>query len=659
MEAPFITHLVMLLAASVAAVSLLRRLRLPSILAYLAVGLAVGPHALALVPDTQATRVAAEFGVVFLLFTLGLEFSITRMIAMRRAVFGLGGLQVLVTTLIGAGIAYMIGLEPGPSLVLGGAIAMSSTAIVGRQLSEQLELQAHHGHLAMGTLLFQDLAVVPFLILIPTLGVPGDVALWPLFGEVVLKAAGALAIVFIAGYWLLRPLLHQITALRSAELFTLTVLMLVISASWATHALGLSLALGAFLAGMMISETEFRHQVEADIRPFRDVLLGLFFITVGMLLDLGGILPYLHWIVLGALSLMAMKLLLITALARLLDDQWHASLRTGLVLAQGGEFGIALLTLALSSGVLPQDWGQATLATVVLSMLFSPLVIRVNGPLAKRVFADPEELEKEAMAKEMAVGSLPSTGHVIICGYGRVGQNVARFLEQEGFDFVALDMDPFRVRTAHAAGDPVHYGDATHQSVLEAAGLAQARCVVISVRELPNALRILEHVRDVNKEIPVLVRTQDDTDLDRLKEAGATEVVPEHLEASLMISSHLLSLLGVPVGRIVRRIQDARTHRYAILRNLFRAEDARPIGGEHAFREQLQNVALHPQAWAVGRSVAEVELEEMSVSLSALRRHGIVGREPQPDTIFEPGDVLVLYGTPEALSHAEKRLLKG
>lgn len=660
MEHPGLVQVLILLAASVVAVTLLRRLHLPPVLGYLAVGLGVGPHALDLIPQTADTRLLAEFGVVFLLFTLGLEFSASRLMAMRHLVFMLGGVQVAFSVVIVGGGLWLLGiLEPGPAVVLGGAIAMSSTAIVARQLSEQLEIHQSHGHRAIGILLFQDLAIVPFLILIPALAGSADQSLWTTLGWALVKAAVALTVVLLGGRYALRHVLYQAAHARSSELFTLTVLLVVLASATATHMLGLSLVLGAFLAGMMLAETEFRHQVAADIRPFRDVLLGLFFVTVGMLLDLDVLARAWPIVLLGVMALIIGKGVLITLLARAADADWHSAVRTGVTLAQGGEFGAALLTLALPAAVLPTEAGQQALAILILSMVISPLLIRANGRIARGIFPDPEDQEKADMAEEMRVGSLPSVEHVIIIGYGRIGQNLARFLEREGFEFIALDLDPYRVRAAREAGDPVHYGDATHMDVLNAAGLGHAKAMVIAFHDVPATLKILRNVRAVNLDIPILVRTLDDTDLDRLQAAGATEVVPELLESSLMLVSHLLALLHVPMSRIVRTVRDVRSHRYSLLRTLFRAEDARPLDPSHAFREQLNNITVVPEAWAVGRRIEELGLPDHHLVVTALRRHGIVGRQPADDTLLQEGDVLVLYGTPEDLEQGEARILHG
>ena len=651
-------QILILLGITVLAVMLLMRLRLPPILGYLVTGLVVGPYGLGWFDNTEETRQLAEFGVVFLLFTLGLEFSLPRLLVMKKEVLVLGSAQVAVTTLVAVGLSNLLDVAPEIAIIVGGAFAMSSTAIVAKQLKEQLELHQPHGRLSIGILLFQDIAVVPFIILIASMGGDGGQSLWHDLGMAVVKGFVALAIVLAIGRWLLRPLFHEVAKTRSAEIFTLAVLLFTLASAWATHEFGLSLALGAFLAGMMLGETEFRHQVEADIRPFRDMLLGLFFVTIGMLVDPAALEPVIGYVLLGGFSLMLFKLVSITLLGRLVSSNWNASLRAGIVLAHSGEFSFALLTLAIGQDLIGNTLAQIALGSIMLSLVFSPLLIRHSGRLARLVQSDQEDVEKDMLEHAVARHELSTKEHVIICGYGRVGQNIARFLEKEGFDYIALDLDPYRVRSARAAGDPVYYGDATHLDVLHAAGLDTAKILVQSYYGVEISMKILEQVRGKYPDLPILIRTRDDTHLDKLQAAGATEVVPETLEASLMISAHVMSFLGVPMRRILKDIQDVREHRYELLRSVFRGQDARRIDETHALREQLGTVQVNENSDAIGRQLKTLNLERFGVVVTAIRRDGILGRQPDPDTELRSGDVLVLFGTPEDLERAEKEILK-
>ncbi len=647
-----------LLAVTVAAVWVMRRARLPAVLGYLLAGVFVGPHLLGWVPNDAGTRALGEFGIVFLLFMLGLEFSLGRLIAMRREVFLLGGIQVVVSLALAAVIlAWATGARPAVAVLLGGAVAMSSTALVAKQLGEQLELRQMHGRLAIGVLLFQDLAVIPLLILIPALAQQHRAAsAWPTLGAVFLKGVVVVVIMIIAARAIVRPLLHEISRRRSSELFLLVSLLITLASAWATRATGLSLALGAFVAGAMLAETEYRHQIEADIRPFRDILLGLFFVTVGMYADPRMYLAHADAILAGTAALIVFKILIVIGASRLLRVPPVAGLRTGLVLGQGGEFGLALLTLGLAHGYLSGTTAQVALNILVLSMLVSPLLVRYNAAIARRL-APHAHLEPQVDTSALAVQESDAAGHVILAGYGRVGQNLARFLDEEAAPYVALDLDPKRVREAHAGGDPAYYGDARRAEVLEAAGIMRARALVVTYFDVETALEIIAAVRSLRQDLPILVRTRDDARLEELRDAGADEVIPETLEASLMIASHLLATLGVPMRRILRRVADVRTQRYSLMRNVYRRGSAEPLDETHAFREQLDAVTLTHGARAVGLSLEQVGLEEIGVAVTALRRAGIVGRDPGPETLLRAGDTLVLYGTPEDLQNAQHKLL--
>lgn len=658
MDALALDHILVLLSVTVVGVALFRRINLPPILAYIFVGMLVGPHGLGWVPDSEQTRFLAEFGVVFLLFTIGMEFSLPYLMAMKKEMLGLGGTQVLITTVVTAVVAIFFGMPIEAAVVLGGIMAMSSTAIVTKLLAERVELTSRHGRSSVGILLFQDVAVVPFLIIIPLLGSGGDNSI---FGELVwalLKGVFVVAVMLSIGHWLLRPVFQKIASFHSAELFTLTALLFALAAAWSTHHFGLSLAFGAFLAGMMLGETEFKHQVEADMRPFRDVLLGFFFVTVGMLLDVVALFSILHWVLLLALVIIAFKLWSITWLSVLFGAQKGVALRTGIVMAHGGEFGLALLALALSANLYTMIESQIILASIVLTMVIAPFMINNNGQLTKKVFRTSYSQNRNEMLEEVESVSRDLSDHVIICGYGRIGQNIGRLLENEGLHFSALDLDPVIVSEARAAGDLVNYGDSTRADILEAAGLMRAKVLVISYDNIHSSLKIVEQVRMLRSDIPILVRTADDANLEKLQKAGATEVIPETLEASLMMASHVLVLMQVPVTRILRHVQGVRKDRYRMLRGFFHGQEVESIE-QAEFRERMHSVTLPNGAFAVGRKLGDLNFEDINVVVSAIRRGGIRGPHPQPEMTLASGDTLVLYAVPEDLARAEERLLKG
>jgi CPA2 family monovalent cation:H+ antiporter-2 len=649
--------IIVLLAASVFVVALARRLGLPGILGYVTVGLLLGPHAFGVVPESGTTHLLAELGVVFLLFTLGLEFSWPRMVALRREVFGLGSLQVFGTTALVALISRLFGVPWAQSIVLGGVVAMSSTVLIVQQLAERAELNRTHGRLAFSVVLFQDIAVVPFLALAGALA-PGSAA-FSAAGVVSLVLAGtaSVLVVLAAGRWLLRPLLYEIANSHLRELFTLAVLLVALAAAWASQLAGLSMALGAFLAGMMLAETEYNHQVESVIRPFRDILLGLFFISVGMLLDFNALWREL-WLILALLvAMIGVKALVASLATRVFVDSAFKSVRTGLTLAVGGEFGIALLTLLLQNRAIDPAIAQPMLVAVVLAMVLAPVMLANNKRVARWILGERGPPKTAIEREDAATLAVAKREHVILCGFGRVGQNVARVLESHAFEYIAIDLDPVRVRTARQIGQPVVYGDSADEQVLEEMGLANASAVVISFSDTRTSLAILRSLRRLRAEVPVLVRTPDDTRVRELKEAGATEVVPEAFEASLMLASHVLVSLKVPPARVMRSVQELRGNRYEMLRNVIARGDG--SSNDAAFEEEIRTVVVPPGSWCIGKAVEEIRRAGAEVAITGIRRQGILGRDPSGDTEFLEGDVVVLYGTPEKLEHAEAVLLAG
>ncbi|HJS91743.1 MAG TPA: cation:proton antiporter [Steroidobacteraceae bacterium] len=654
-----LSQVLILLAAAVLLVTAARRLGLPTAIAYLLVGLGLGPHALAVVASTATTRVLAELGVVFLLFTLGLEFALPRLIAMRREVFGLGSAQVAATAAVFALLARLGGIAWPPAIVVGGALAMSSTAILLHQLTERAELNRTHGRLAFAMLLFQDLAFVPFLALASALAAgPGRFELRATL-EVVAGGVLAVAAVLAAGRWLLRPLFREMAHSRLRELFTLAVLLVVLAAAWVSSLARLSPGLGAFLAGMMLAETEYRHQIESVIRPFRDILLGLFFISVGMLLDVHLLAGELGAVIYWLAAIFILKTAVAALVSRPFTGSRFKALRTGIVISIGGEFGVALGTIALATGLIPGSFGEPLLVAIVLSMILSPLILNNNKRIARLLLRESGPPRTAFERESAATGEIGRRDHVILCGFGRVGQNVARVLESQGFEYIALDLDPARIAAARQAGDPVIFGDSADEAILAKAGLETATVVVISFSDPATSVGILRSIRRLRPDVPVLVRTQDDARIKELQEAGATDVVPETFEASLMLVSHVLILLHVPVSRVVRTMGEIRSHRYSVLRNIIRRGDARPLDESHEYREEIKSVVVPPGAWAVGRTLRDVRSRGVGVTFTGIRRQGILGREPAGDTVLRDGDVVVLYGQPEELERAESVLLAG
>jgi CPA2 family monovalent cation:H+ antiporter-2 len=649
--------IIILLAVAVGVVVLCRILHLPVMLGYLLVGITIGPHALGWIPDTPETHHLAEFGVVFLMFSIGLEFSLARLRAMQRLVFGLGTAQVAATMLLVMLSSLSFGLDWRAGLALGGILAMSSTAIVSKMLVERAELNVPHGQKIMGVLLFQDLAVVPLIIVIPAFAAhDGNLTVTVMLA--MLKAAVLLAALLMFGQRLLRPWFHLVAGQKSPELFMLNVLLFTLGMAWLTELSGLSLALGAFVAGMLISETEYRYQVEEDIKPFRDMLLGLFFVTIGMMLDMNAVIAGWGWVLLLLLILIPFKAAVVALLVRGFAGEWGTALRTGLGLAQAGEFGFVLLTLAGNVQLLPHEVMQNVLAAMLISMLIAPFLIHHAEAIVRRV--SPEEWMNRAMQMhQIAVSSMASSQHIIICGYGRSGQALARYLTEEKIGFIALDLDSHRVREAAAAGEKVVYGDAGKREVLQAAGLMRAKALAITYDDKHSALKILHHVQAARPDLPVVVRTADDTHIGVLKQAGAAEVVAEVTEGSVMLASQALLLSGVPLSRVIRHIQVARAKRYSMFSGYFRSvpQAEEPVDEDaESLQPRFYNVLLNENDAAVGKRLDEIKLEELSVEVNAVRRHNVEGSQPSGDMVLRAGDVLMLLGQPVTLEAAEKRL---
>jgi monovalent cation:H+ antiporter-2, CPA2 family len=649
-------HLLLLLTSSVFAVGLFRILGMPAILAYFMIGIVLGPHALGLIQDEETGRQVAEFGIVFLMFSIGLEFSLPKLYAMRKTLFGLGGGQVILTLVVSLVLGKMAGLSLTTAFIIGAALTMSSTAIVSKILMERVDLNSRHGRLSIGVLLFQDLAVIPILVLIQTLGAHSNNWL-DVLGLTLLKSSVLLFLLFKFGKNILNFWFELVAKQRSRELFVLNVLMVTLLMSAATNFAGLSYALGAFVAGMLISETKYRYQVESDIAPFRDILLGLFFISVGMLLDVRVILDNALLVVLLLGLYLLFKMGLIAALTKFYGFEMGVGVRTGIILGQAGEFTFVVLALGLQTRLIDGDALQLVLSVAVLSMLVAPFIIQYNGRIARYLVKSYTRNSIKGV-DTIQEHSQELQGHVIICGYGRSGQYLGRFLREENIPYVALDMDASRVQEAASAGENVIYGDASRRSVMEAAGLARAKAVIISYAETRGTMKVLDVIKERHPNLPVIVRTHDDSEMDELRAAGAHEVVPEILEGSLMLASHALVTLGVPLNRVVKRIRLFREERYKMFKGYFRGvSDA---DASTASLPQLHSVEMYKNFYAHGLRLDHIPFEDFAVEVKQLRRPNMPEPVvPRGDIVLGEGDVLVLLGSNAALIAMEVYLISG
>lgn len=659
MQLSILEIILILLITSITVSSLFRFLKFPVIVGYLTVGVVVGPFMMQVIPDTQDIKDLAEFGVVFLMFTIGLEFSLSKMLEMKKTVFIYGGLQVFLTTIATALVGIQFNMTLAEVLIVGGIVALSSTAIVLKQLNDQGELYLPHGLNAVGILLFQDLAVIPLLILIPNLQNIEMIGLVQELGWATLKGMLALVIILIFGRWILRPAFYSIVKMRSLEIFTLLTLLVTLGAAWLTHLLGLSLALGAFLAGMMLGETEFKHQIETDIRPFRDVLLGFFFITIGIQLDLQVVVGAWQWVILLLVALIIFKTILIVSICYVFDRNLNSSFRTGLILAQGGEFGFAILSLALNYRVLPDAYAQVILCALLLSMTLAPIVIRYNNKISNLLFRKGNFSLGDAITDIKTNNNEKLSNHVIICGYGRVGQTIAKFLNKANIKYIALELDSDRVKEAISNNEKVLYADGTHHEILELVNINEARAIVFSFCATQKTSKMITLIRQSKNNIPIIARTNNELEIHDLYQQGATEVITDALESSLMLSAHVLFLLKIDPSKVLQWITDVQHNRYDLIRmihnNMHKVEKDRSNPSQLG----LYTVRLNQKAFAVGKKISELDIFNEEIQITALRRKNHRLQSPAHNTVFQDCDIIVLYGPMELLQKAEHVLLYG
>lgn len=569
-QVPFLSDVLIILVAAVAVAPIFERLRSSTVLGYLVAGVLIGPHALALIEESATTRGLAELGVIFLLFTIGLELSVERLRVIRTYIFGLGTAQVVITGAIIGLIAVWAGVSLQSAVVIGGGLALSSTAVVLQLLSERNELATRVGRIALAILLLQDLAVVPLLALVPSMS--GDeasllrTAPWP-----VIKAIGAVVGMFVLGRLVLRPLFHTFAVGRSAELFAAVTLLVLLGMSWVTAWFGLSLAIGGFMAGVLLAETEYRHQVAADIAPFRGLLLGLFFMTIGMGLDIRLAIDSLGFVAVTVVGLILLKTAIMTGVCLAARNPLGPSIRVGMLLAQGGEFAFIMFTMAMMAGILDIRLGSLLVIAVAISMVFTPLLAalgqRIDDRLKARAAGGVGLVEEETQDLR---------DHVILAGYGRVGQSVAKTLTAAEIPFVALEFEPTRVSEGRARGQPVYFGDASRPAVLQAVGAGRARAAVVTMDNAAAAERTVHLLHQHYPALHIFVRARDSHHRHRLEAAGATGIVHETFEMSLQLGGSVLRRLGTSDDKIQEIIFSHRAEDYARLSDIILPAVANP-----------------------------------------------------------------------------------
>ncbi|WP_372741601.1 cation:proton antiporter [Neptunomonas sp.] len=660
MDQSFFEPFLIILLSAVIAINCLRYVQLPPILAYLSVGVIVGPYSFKFVEYSDTIHLLSELGVVFLLFMLGLEFSLPRMITMRKTVFGLGFLQVLSTSLLILLVAILLGLPLATAIVISGALALSSTAIVTRELIQASELNTGHGQISIGILLFQDLAAVFFLIIVPSLSgqqeIDGQTILIML-----LQGLALLLILLLFGRTLLPTLFNEAAKAHSDELFVMTALVAALTAAWLTYTAGLSMALGGFLAGMMLGESRYKHQLKADIRPFRDLLLGLFFVSVGMQLNLIALQENWFWIIVITISLLAFKTLTTTGLAFILHKDLKNAFRAGLSLSQGGEFGFALLTLAMSHQLVSLQLNSIITSTIILSMVCTPLLIKLGRKLSHylTVKEHPSTPDPFTLTHTLQQETRELHDHVVICGYGRVGQVITRFLKPLNIPYVIIDSDPLRVRESAAAGERIYYGDAKRHDLMKSIGAERSKLIIVTFPDEKEALKTLHSLQNHLNHVPILVRTRDDSMLEALQQAGATEVIPEKLEGSLMLVSHVLTMLKIPATEIRERIRQVRSERYQMLQGYYHGTRSNKVDKEGAANTILHPVFLSADSAASGHSIKSLTLERYQSRIQLIRRQQTSLQRPSPETILKAGDILIIQMPADQQEVLEAKLLSG
>ena len=551
-------ELLVILTSSLISVMVCRRLRIPDIVAYLLAGALIGPKALALIQDGEELRFLAEFGVCFLLFELGLEFSLPKLLGLRRSVFGLGALQVGLTTAALAGLFMLAGIfPPAPAWVVGGALALSSTAIVVSELRRLKLIHRHHAHVAVGVLIFQDIAAVLLLIIVPALNGTDEAALLEQMGWALGRSFLLGVILLATARWVLPRIYREVAKTGAEEVFVLSTLVIMLLSGWLTSAFGLSMAFGAFIIGAMLGDSEFRHQVEMDIRPFRQMLMGLFFVGIGLRLDLGLAADEWRLLLAGTAALVLCKWLLAGLAAFVAGESLNSAGRLGLMLAQAGEFGFALIALALDVGLLESATASRVLLVALGSMALSPLLIAYNFEISVGI---GRLMGMRTLRRDRELRQVPDAmaDHVILAGFGRVGQMIARFLKAKGIPYLALDLDSEQVKQGRAAGEPVIYGNCGRIGLLLSCHIDQARLAILTFKSLKEAERVIGKIRALGYRLPIIVRTQHHGDCVGLVNAGADQVVPEMFESSLFIAAEVLTLLGFSRDEIERQVREER-----------------------------------------------------------------------------------------------------
>jgi len=653
MEIPLLTDIVIIFGLSIGILFICHRLRVPTIVGFLLAGILAGPYGLGLVKAVHEVEILAEIGVVLLLFTIGIEFSLQRLLQIKKSVLTGGSIQVLLTFFVAFVIARQLGQPVGNSIFIGFLISLSSTAIVLKLLQERGEVDSPHGRTALGILIFQDIIVVPMILVTPLLaGATGNT------GESVLvliaKGIGIIGLVIVSAKWIVPRVLYQIARTRSQELFLLSIIVICLAVAWATSSAGLSLALGAFLAGLSISESEYSYQALGNILPFRDVFTPFFFVSIGMLLDVGFLFRQPGSIALIALSVLVLKSIIACFATVLLGFPFRSSILVGLALGQVGEFSFILSKTGVEHGLLAGNIYQIFLAFSILSMAATPFIIALAPTLADTILRLP-------VPKRLVLGIYPISetkvvdrkDHLIIIGFGVNGKNVSRAARFAGIPYTIIEMNPATVRSEQAKGEPIYYGDATQETVLQKANIKNTRIVVVAINDPTATRRITEVVRRISPKVHLIVRTRYLQEMKPLYELGASEVIPEEFETSIEIFTRVLTKYLIPRDEIERIVAEMRADGYEMFRSIPKTSVSISDLKLQLHDIDISTFRIAQGSPLIGKTLAQIELRRRyGVSVLVIRRESQMLLNPGADTVLHSNDVLFILGSPKKISEA-------
>jgi CPA2 family monovalent cation:H+ antiporter-2 len=652
-----VSDLLVIFAVSIAVVFIFHKFRLPTIAGFLAAGALIGPYGLNLVSDLQQVHRIADMGVVLLLFTIGIEFSLAHLAAARRVLLLAGPLQVTAVLVLVAVIGTIWGLPYPQAIFWGCLLSLSSTAIVLKALADQGEADTPHGRATIGILIFQDLVVVPMMLLTPILAQPAEVptgqAVWA-----VARSAALLAVIVAVSWVTVPKLLQQIVRSRSRELFLLTIIVLCLGIAWLTSLTGLSLALGAFIAGLLISESEYSHQAMAEVLPFRDSFNSLFFVSIGMLMDVRVVLAHPGLVLALVAAVLSGKFLTAAGAVLAVGYPPRSAMLAGVALAQVGEFSFILAQEGQEADLLSETPYQVFLAVSVLTMMATPLLMQSAPKLARRTEAFqrlfrwlPERTTAHVMQAQSR--HLRIKDHVMVVGYGLNGRNLARVLEDTEIPYLVIDLNGDIVRREAKSGVPIYYGDATNPNVLRQMRIEDARVLVVAVSDPFSARRTVQIARGLNPNLHIVVRTRYLKELEELHQLGANEIVPEEFETSIEIFTLVLRTYNMPQEVIVQKAEQVRREGYALLRRAALPELAHHLRAGALADAEVETCRIDADSPAVGKTLGQLSIRPRTgASVVALTRGGVTESNPSEKVRLQPGDIVVLLGSRDQIRRA-------